>query len=122
MKLIIAGVGAAAVLGGGSAIAAASAAPSGVAVSTDAAVTTGATTTLAASASSDATAAKITRKRAIAIAKKKVPGAWVTEVEREWEHGHRTWKVELEKGNWEYEVYVAVSNGKIIKFDREYDD
>ncbi len=51
-----------------------------------------------------------------------MPGAYVSDVEREHEHGHRTWKIELEKGNWEYDVYVAVSTGRIIKFTRDYDD
>lgn len=120
MKLVIAGVGAVAVLGGGSAIAAASAASSGASATTTTTTTT--TASAATTASTASTSAAITRKQAIAIAKKKVPGAWVTEVEREWEHGHHTWKVELEKGNWEYDVYVAVSNGKIIKFKKEYDD
>jgi uncharacterized membrane protein YkoI len=116
-KLVIAGVGVVAVLGGGSAIAAASAAPTGVPV------TTAATTSAATAASAATTStAPITRKQAIEIAEKKVPGAWVTDVEREWEHGHRTWKIELEKGNWEYDVYVAISDGKIIKFKKEYDD
>ncbi|MEV5409526.1 PepSY domain-containing protein [Thermopolyspora sp. NPDC052614] len=116
MKLVIAGVGVVAVLGGGSAIAAASAAPSGVSV------TTGATADLSTATASSTTTAKITRKQAIAIAKKRVPGARVTEVEREWEHGYHTWKIELHKGAWEYDVYVAVSNGRIIKFKQKHDD
>ncbi|TKK88391.1 peptidase [Herbidospora galbida] len=69
-----------------------------------------------------ATTASVTKAQAVKIAKKKVPGAYVTDVEREWEHGRRTWKIELEKGDWEYDVYVAVSNGRIIKFKRDYDD
>ncbi|GAB1820338.1 PepSY domain-containing protein [Herbidospora sp. RD11066] len=64
----------------------------------------------------------VTKAQAVKIAKKKVPGAYVSDVEREYEHGHKTWKIELEKGNWEYDVYVAVSNGRIIKFKRDYDD
>ncbi|WP_214109913.1 PepSY domain-containing protein [Acrocarpospora catenulata] len=75
-----------------------------------------------ASASVSASAADISRAQAIKIAKKRVPGAYVTDVEREREHGYRTWKVELQKGNWEYDVYVAIKNGKIIKFKRKYDD
>ena len=83
-KLVIAGVGVVALLGGGgSAVAAASAA------SSQASVAQSSGGTLIA-AKAEAAAASITRKQAIAIAKKKVPGAWVTEVEREWEHGHRT--------------------------------
>ncbi|MEU8252340.1 PepSY domain-containing protein [Nonomuraea sp. NPDC048916] len=64
----------------------------------------------------------ITCTTAIKIAKKKVPGAHVTDTEREWEHGHRVCKVELRKGNWEYDVYVSLKNGKIVKFKRDYDD
>jgi uncharacterized membrane protein YkoI len=60
--------------------------------------------------------AGITRAKAITIAKRRIPGARVTKVEREWEHGQRTWKVELRKGGREYEVYVSIKTGKIIKF------
>ena len=64
----------------------------------------------------------VTRSQAIAIAKRQVPGARVTEVEREWEHGHRTWKVELRKGHREYRVYVAITTGRIVKFRAHHDD
>ncbi|GIH48026.1 Peptidase propeptide and YPEB domain-containing protein [Microbispora rosea] len=66
--------------------------------------------------------AAVTRSQAVAIAKKRVPGARVTEIEREWEHGHRTWKVELRKGHMEYKVYVAIATGRIVKFRAEHDD
>ena len=59
--------------------------------------------------------ADITRAKAIRIAKKALPGGRVTKVEREFEHGHRTWKVVLHKGHLEYRVYVAIKTGKIIK-------
>ncbi|WP_062438092.1 PepSY domain-containing protein [Herbidospora daliensis] len=78
--------------------------------------------TAAATPAVAATTASVTKAQAVKIAKKKVPGAYVSDVEREYEHGHRTWKIELEKGNWEYDVYVAISNGRIVKFTREYDD
>ncbi|WP_030507146.1 PepSY domain-containing protein [Microbispora rosea] len=68
------------------------------------------------------TQASVTRSQAVAIAKKRVPGARVTEIEREWEHGHRTWKVELRKGHMEYKVYVAIATGRIVKFRAEHDD
>ncbi|WP_061300702.1 PepSY domain-containing protein [Herbidospora cretacea] len=64
----------------------------------------------------------VSKAQAVKIAKKKVPGAHVSDVEREYEHGQRTWKIELEKGHWEYDVYVAVSSGRIVKFKRDYDD
>ncbi|WP_066373034.1 PepSY domain-containing protein [Herbidospora mongoliensis] len=78
--------------------------------------------TAAATPAVAATATATTKAQAVKIAKKKVPGAYVSDVEREYEHGHKTWKIELEKGNWEYDVYVAVSNGRIIKFKRDWDD
>ena len=99
--------------GGGSAIAAASAAPSRVPVARSA--------TLVA-AKADAAVAAITRRQAIAIARKRVPGARVTGVEREWEHGRRTWEVELRKGGTEYDVHVSAESGEIVKFDEERDD
>jgi len=68
------------------------------------------------------TSAAISSRKAVQIAKKRVPGARVSKVEREWEHGQRTWKVELHKGAWEYDVYVSARTGKIIKLKREYDD
>lgn len=84
----------------------------------------GATTSAVAAAPqaapSSATAGTCTT--AIKIAKRKVPGAHVTKTEREREHGHRVCKVELRKGNWEYDVYVSLTNGKIVKFKRDYDD
>ncbi|MEV7804817.1 PepSY domain-containing protein [Microbispora sp. NPDC088329] len=81
----------------------------------------------AASTSAVSASTAITRSQAIAIAKRRVPGARVATVEREWEHGHRVWKVELHKGHREYDVYVSVANGRIVKFrvkndDRRHDD
>ncbi|MEV4376425.1 PepSY domain-containing protein [Streptosporangium sp. NPDC049644] len=73
-------------------------------------------------AAADTTAADISARKAVQIAKKRVPGARVTKVEREWEHGQRAWKIELRKGAWEYDVYVSARTGKIIKLKREYDD
>jgi uncharacterized membrane protein YkoI len=74
-----------------------------------------------AAAASATTQANITRAKAIEIAKKAIPGARVTDVEREYEHGYRTWKVELEKGRWEYDVYVAIKTGKVIKLKVDRD-
>ncbi|GIH22033.1 hypothetical protein Aph01nite_03430 [Acrocarpospora phusangensis] len=85
------------------------------------AATAGAATTSAGTASASTAAADITRAKAIKIAKKAVPGARVTDVEREYEHGHRTWKIELEKGRYEYDVYVSIKTGKIIKFKVDRD-
>ncbi|WP_329091942.1 MULTISPECIES: PepSY domain-containing protein [unclassified Streptosporangium] len=86
--------------------------------------TTGATATGAAgtAAAPVTTSAYISSRKAVQIAKKRVPGARVSDVEREWEHGQRAWKVELHKGAWEYDVYVSAKTGKIIKLKRDYDD
>ncbi|MFF3438921.1 PepSY domain-containing protein [Streptosporangium sp. NPDC002721] len=83
------------------------------------ATVTGATGTAAAPVTSSA---YISSRKAVQIAKKRVPGARVSKVEREWEHGQRTWKVELHKGAWEYDVYVSARTGKIIKLKRDHDD
>ncbi|GAA0851195.1 PepSY domain-containing protein [Streptosporangium amethystogenes subsp. fukuiense] len=91
---------------------------SGVALAAHQTGSTAITTTAAA----DTTAADISARKAVQIAKKRVPGARVTKVEREWEHGQRAWKIELRKGAWEYDVYVSARTGKIIKLKREYDD
>ncbi|MFE3449189.1 PepSY domain-containing protein [Nonomuraea sp. NPDC059194] len=68
------------------------------------------------------TAAPVTEAQAVDLAKERVPGATVVDVDRDWEHGQRTWEVELRKGRWEYEVHVAVKNGKIVKVDKDLDD
>ncbi|GGK72056.1 hypothetical protein Ppa06_30270 [Planomonospora parontospora subsp. parontospora] len=94
------------------------------------ALASGATTTTATAAgiataaapAAVAPAAPVSCAKAVRIAKKRVPGARVSEVEREWEHSHRVCKVELEKGRWEYDVYVSQRTGKIVKFKREWDD
>ncbi|WP_440083086.1 PepSY domain-containing protein [Streptosporangium sp. LJ11] len=83
------------------------------------ATVTGATGTAAAPVT---TSAGISSREAVQIAKKRVPGARVSKVEREWEHGRRAWKVELHRGAWEYDVYVSAKTGKIIKLKRDYDD
>ncbi|GLX05075.1 PepSY domain-containing protein [Microbispora sp. NBRC 16548] len=77
---------------------------------------------LSSTASVSVSQTSVTRSQAIAIATRRVPGARVTEVEREWEHGHRTWKVELRKGHREYKVYVAIATGRIVKFRAHHDD
>ncbi|RCG32572.1 peptidase [Sphaerisporangium album] len=112
VKLLIGGAGALAVLGAGTAAAEGA---------TRAAVPSGATAAVTAPAAATATTA-ITYRQAVRIAKKRVPGARVTKVEREWEHGHRVWKVELKRNGTEYRVYVSTRTGKIIKFRTKHDD
>ncbi|GLW23176.1 peptidase [Microbispora triticiradicis] len=70
----------------------------------------------AAMARSAVSSSGFTRRQAIVIAKRRVPGARVIKAEREWEHGHRTWKVELRRGRREYRVYVSIATGRIVKF------
>ncbi|GII86488.1 hypothetical protein Ssi03_44780 [Sphaerisporangium siamense] len=106
-RLILAGAGALAVLGAGALPATARAAVPA--------------TTMAVASSVTGSAA-ISARQAVRIAKKRVPGARVTEVEREWEHGQRVWKVELTKRHTEYDVYVSARTGKIVKFRQEHDD
>ncbi|TQS29560.1 PepSY domain-containing protein [Microbispora sp. KK1-11] len=101
---LAAAVTVAALAAGGTAVAAAAPAP------------------LSSTASASIAQTSVTRSQAIAIATRRVPGARVTEVEREWEHGHRTWKIELRKGHREYKVYVAIATGRIVKFRAHHDD
>ncbi|MEU8174791.1 PepSY domain-containing protein [Microbispora hainanensis] len=103
---------------GGTAVAAASAPLSSAA----SASLSQASVSRASVSTASASTAAISWRQAVAIAKKRVPGARVTEVEREWEHGYRTWKVELHKGHTEYDVYVAIATGRIIKFRVDHDD
>jgi len=86
------------------------------------ATTTASATASTTSATADTTVADISSRKAVQIAKKRVPGARVTKIEREWEHGLRAWKIELHRGAWEYDVYVSAKTGKIIKLKSKYDD
>jgi uncharacterized membrane protein YkoI len=105
-KFILAGAGAVVALGG-----------------VAAAATSAASAASSASAATSAAAQHpITMEQAVGIAKRKVPGAKVTEVEREREHGRQVWEVELRKGGWEYDIDVDIATGKIVDFDRDYDD
>lgn len=98
----------AALAAGGTAVASASA-PAQAPAQTSAASS-------AATARSAVSSSGFTRRQAIVIAKRRVPGARVIKAEREWEHGHRTWKVELRRGHREYRVYVSSATGRIVKF------
>jgi uncharacterized membrane protein YkoI len=117
-RMTIATLGTAALLAGSGGIALA--AHQTATTTAAAGTTTGTVTTTAVAA--PASTADISYSRALQIAKKRVPGARVTKAEREWEHGQRTWKFELRKGGREYEVYVSIRTGKIIKFTSGHDD
>lgn len=56
------------------------------------------------------------------IALKKVPGAAVTEIERDKEHGTVVYEVKLIKGHYEYEIVIDARSGKILHTEKEYDD
>ncbi|WP_248960295.1 PepSY domain-containing protein [Sphaerisporangium perillae] len=123
-RLTIAGAGIVAVLATGTVAASASAALQSTASTTSTTSTTSGLplASTATTGSSATSATSITYGQAIRIAKKRVPGARVTEVEREWEHGVRVWKVELRKHGAEYRVYISVRTGKIVKFRQKHDD
>ncbi|GII59716.1 hypothetical protein Pth03_81050 [Planotetraspora thailandica] len=82
------------------------------------------TRTESAGASTAAVAAtkEITYRQAAAIAVKRLPGARVTKAEREVEHGHRVWEVDLVKGGVVYDISVSVETGSIVRFRQDRDD
>ncbi|MER6826707.1 PepSY domain-containing protein [Streptosporangium sp. NPDC000563] len=125
-RITVGALATAALLTGGGGIALAAHQTDGAAITATAATTgtTGVTAvgTTGAATAPVTTSAYISSGQAVKIAKKRVPGARVSKVEREWEHGRRAWKVELHKGAWEYDVYVSAKTGKIIKLKRDYDD
>lgn len=61
----------------------------------------------------------ISAVKAIGIAQGKVPGAPVTGVESERLHGQYVWEIELEKDQWEHEVYISMKTGEIVHYARE---
>ncbi|HWI05903.1 MAG TPA: PepSY domain-containing protein [Solirubrobacteraceae bacterium] len=65
----------------------------------------------------------VSRSRAIAIARKRVGGGRVDEVERDDEDGRAAWKVKLARaGGVEHKVSVAVSNGRVLQVETDRDD
>ena len=61
--------------------------------------------------------------KAKAIAKKKVPAGTVFEkVELDKEHGRYVYEVEMRKGHMEYEMTIDATSGKILEFEKDYDD
>ena len=65
---------------------------------------------------------RASRKRAVAIARKRTRGGRVTDVERGDDGGREVWEVEIERGAVDYDVTVAVRDGKILEVDRDNDD
>ncbi|QGN34954.1 PepSY domain-containing protein [Microlunatus sp. Gsoil 973] len=70
----------------------------------------------------DTGATKISKSRAVTIAKHRIPGARVTEVEVEREHGRTFFEVELVKHHKEYEVLINARTGKVVSAHRDRDD
>ncbi|MFC4059426.1 PepSY domain-containing protein [Planomonospora corallina] len=60
-------------------------------------------------------AADITSEQAVRIAKRKVPGSQVAGVRRVWDQGIWNWRVTLERGSWEYDLYVSVRSGRVVR-------
>jgi uncharacterized membrane protein YkoI len=69
----------------------------------------------AAAFAATASAPKVTAERAIEIAHKAVPGAWVSELDHD-RRGTRpdVWEIELTKGSQLYEVDVNAATGKVV--------
>lgn len=65
-------------------------------------------------------AKKITKdSQAVKLAKKKVPGAVVFEIDRDYEKGNLVYEVKLMKGTKEYDLTYLASNGKLIQYGWE---
>jgi uncharacterized membrane protein YkoI len=70
----------------------------------------------AAFAATSAAAPKVTAEKAIEIAHKAVPGAWVSELDYDRRDARRdVWEIELTKGSQLYEVDVDAASGKVAE-------
>lgn len=67
--------------------------------------------------SSPAAPEGVNAQQARQIAQQRVPGATVTEMERDREHGQSVWEVELTKQHREWEVTIDTATGKVISVD-----
>lgn len=67
-------------------------------------------------------AAKISRERAIAIAKSRYKGARITDVDLERSQGRAYYQVDLKDRRYDYEVWVDAQTGKITRAKKELDD
>lgn len=67
-------------------------------------------------------ASKISRERAIAIAKNRYKGARVTDVDLEHRQGRAYYQVDLKDNRYDYEVWVDTQTGKITRAKKELDD
>ena len=56
----------------------------------------------------------VSAQQARQIAQQRVPGARVTETERDREHGRAVWEVDLTRPHHEWEVTIDAATGKVI--------
>jgi len=73
------------------------------------------------SSASAKTNSKITASKAKQIALAKTGGGTVTKCELDYENGVKVYDIEIIDGRIEYDVHVRVSDGKIVKFEKDYD-
>lgn len=65
----------------------------------------------------------VSRSRAIAIARERVGGGRVDDVDRDDDDGRAVWKVKLARaGGIEREVHVRVADGRVVKVESDRDD
>ncbi len=57
---------------------------------------------------------KVSAQQARQIAQQRVPGAMVTETERDREYGRAVWEVDLTRQHHEWEVIIDAATGKMI--------
>lgn len=61
--------------------------------------------------------------KAKAIAKKKVPAGTVfVKVELDKDNGRYVYEIEMRKGKMEYEMTIDATSGKVLEFEKDYDD
>ncbi|MGE5286610.1 MAG: PepSY domain-containing protein [Micromonosporaceae bacterium] len=66
-----------------------------------------------------AVAGKVSSQQAPQTARHLVPGAKVTETERDREHGRAVWEVELHKQHHEWEVTIDAATGKVLSIHHD---
>lgn len=75
-----------------------------------------------ASGSSGSGGTDIGLEKAKTIAQKKVPGATIVKAKRDTDDGIKVYEVELVKDMYEYEVKIDAKTGKILEFEKDFDD
>lgn len=69
---------------------------------------------------SGATSPTVKREQAVAIAQKELPEGILLSVDYEWDDGFYLYEMEwLNSDNYEYDIEVRASNGKVVKFRRD---